>query len=461
MNQASSPRDRYYFIIISLVAALAGILFGFDTGVISGAILYINQLFHLTPQANGLVVSAVLMGALCGSAFSGWLTDHYGRKTILITVACIFISGTLITTLTPNIPILIIGRFIVGVAVGIASYTAPLYISEIAPPRFRGALVSLNQLAIALGIMISYIVDYIFAQTGSWRLMLGFGILPAVLLFVGMLFLPRSPRWLVAKGHHAKALAILRRIRGGDRDVDREVSEIRATLREKKLPWHFLFSKQIRPVLIIGTGLAILQQVTGINTLLYYAPTIFSMSGLAGSTAAIFKAMGIGVIFVLFTIVAIPLLDTVGRRKLLLIGLVGMAIGLGMMAAGLRHADPSHLMQTVLQIGVLLYIACFSFSLGPVMWLMITEIYPLSIRGVGASFATCMNWLSNGIVAFSFLSIIQAIGISSTFMIYFVMCILSIIFVYFLVPETKGISLERIEANLLENKKWRHLGDAS
>lgn len=457
--QQTKAHNRYYFIIISMVAALAGILFGFDTGVISGAILYINHLFHLTPTANGFVVSAVLIGALLGSAFSGKVTDHFGRKTILIIVACIFIVGTVLTSVANSVSLLVVGRIVVGIAIGIASYAAPLYISEIAPPKFRGALVSLNQLAIAVGILVSYIVDYVFAQSGNWRLMLGFGVIPALLLLLGMIFLPRSPRWLFAKGHHEKALQILHRIRGVDPKLEHEVQEMRATIEKGTAPWHFLFSKKIRPVLIIGAGLALLQQVTGINTILYYAPTIFSMTGIGGNADAIFKTMSIGAIFVLFTVFSLPLLDSLGRRKLLLSGLVGMAIGLLLMAMGLRHAHPTSTMQTLLTAGVLLYIACFAFSLGPVMWLMIAEIYPLKVRGVGASFATCINWASNGLVAFTFLSIVDTIGVSNTFLIYFVMCIVSLIFVYFLVPETKGVTLERIEVNLMQEKKWRHLGD--
>ena len=463
MASYHSSTNNYYFIIISMVAALAGILFGFDTGVISGAILYINQVFHLTPATNGMVVSAVLLGALLGSAFSGWLTDHYGRKTILMFVAGIFVVGTIITAVTPNVDLLVVGRIIVGVAIGIASYTAPLYISEIAPPKHRGALVSLNQLAIAIGILVSYVVDYVFAQmgTGQWRLMLGFGVIPAILLLFGMCFLPRSPRWLVAKGHHSKALAILRRIRGGNRNVDHEVSAIRATISQDKARWSLLFSKRVRPVVIIGAGLAILQQVTGINTILYYAPTIFSMAGHQTHSEAILTTMGIGGIFVLFTIVALPLIDVIGRRKLLIAGLIGMGAGLLLMAWGFKFPHPNTLEQHMIIAGVLIYIACFAFSLGPVMWLMIAEIYPLKVRGIGASFATCINWLSNGVVAFTFLSIVDKLGMSHTFMTYFMMCIVSIFFVYFLVPETKGVSLERIEANLLEEKKWRCLGDTS
>jgi sugar porter (SP) family MFS transporter len=458
MTKYNTASNNYYFVVIAMVAALAGILFGYDTGVISGAILYINNYFHLTPFTNGIVVSAVLLGALLGAAFSGNLTDAYGRKSVLITVAIIFVVGSLATAIANNLIFFILGRIVVGVAIGVASYAAPLYISEIAPPRHRGALVSLNQLAISIGILVSYVVDYIFAQGDAWRMMLGFGVVPALLLLFGMFFLPRSPRWLVSKGHHNKALAVLRLIRGGDRNVDHEVSAIRATLSEEKGTWRVLFSKKIRPVVIIGAGLAILQQVTGINTILYYAPTIFTLSGVHSNTAAIFSTMSIGAIFVLFTLVSLPLIDSLGRRKLLISGLLGMAVGLAMMSWGFAHKLAPHA-QVVLHAGVLIYIACFAFSLGPIMWLMIAEIYPLKVRGIGASFATCINWLTNGIVALSFLTIVDKIGISTTFMVYFAMCLVSIIFVYFLVPETKGVTLERIEANLLEDKKWRHLGD--
>ena len=442
-----------------MIAAIAGILFGYDTGVISGAILFINHQFHLNTITNGALVSAVLLGALIGAAFSGVLTDHWGRKTILIMVACFFVIGSIESALSPNLFLLIIGRIIVGIAIGIASYAAPLYISEIAPAKYRGALVSLNQLAISIGILVSYVIDYIFAQHDAWRLMLAFGVLPALLLLVGMIFLPRSPRWLMAKGHHDKALAILRRIRGGDRDVDHEVSAIRATINQEKVKWHLLFSKRIRPVVIIGLGLAVLQQVTGINTILYYAPTIFASNYQHGNSAAILTTMGIGAIFVLFTIVSLPLIDVVGRRKLLIVGLVGMAIGLLMMSWGFHNDDQTIQGKWMIHAGVLIYIASFAFSLGPIVWLMIAEIYPLRLRGLGASLATCGNWLSNGVVAFTFLSIVKGIGTSNTFLLYFVMCILSLLFVYFLMPETKGVSLERIEANLLEGKKWRHLGD--
>ena len=460
MSPASLPSEKsYYFIIIAMVAALAGILFGYDTGVISGAILFIRNDFQLTPMTNGIVVSSVLFGALIGALFSGRMTDYYGRKMILIVVALLFILGTLETALAPNMGALLVGRVVVGLAIGVASYAAPLYISEISPVRYRGALVSLNQLAIGLGILVSYVVDYVFAPQQAWRWMLGFGVFPAILLFVGLLFLPRSPRWMVSQGHYAKALEILHRLRGTFDAAEKELEAIRATVTNERMEWKVLFSKTIRPVVVIGIGLAVLQQVTGINTILYYAPTILTMTGYQGATGAILATMGIGAIFVIFTVISLPLIDLLGRRILLFAGLIGMAIGLLIMAYAFHSPQASLEIHWLTLGGMLLYIASFAFSLGPIMWLMIAEIYPLKVRGLGASLATCFNWLSNLIVAFSFLSIVQAIGVSTTFMIYFVMCLVSIVFVYFLVPETKGMSLEQLESNLLSGKKWRQLAD--
>lgn len=459
MNRASAASAKSYFVIIAMVAALAGVLFGYDTGVISGAILFIRNDFQLSPLANGMVVSSVLFGALIGALFSGRMTDYYGRKMILIMVALLFILGTLETALAPNEPALIIGRIAVGVAIGIASYAAPLYISEISPPRYRGALVSLNQLAISLGILTSYVVDYVFAPQQAWRLMLGFGVIPAVLLFIGLLFLPRSPRWMVSQGYYGKALEILHRLRGGLDAAEKELESIRATVTKERMEWKVLFSKTIRPVVVIGIGLAVLQQVTGINTILYYAPTILTMTGYQGASGAILSTMGVGAIFVIFTVVSLPLIDLVGRRALLFAGLIGMALGLLIMAYSFHVTQSSAVIHWLTLGGMLVYIASFAFSLGPIMWLMIAEIYPLKVRGLGASLATCCNWLSNLIVAFTFLSIVDAIGVSTTFMIYFVMCLVSMVFVYFLVPETKGITLEHFEANLLSGKKWRQLAD--
>ncbi|MCH9614117.1 MAG: Arabinose-proton symporter [Chlamydiia bacterium] len=441
-----------------MIAAIAGILFGYDTGVMSGAILFIKDEFHLTPGLNGLLMGSVLIGALIGALFSGRIADYFGRKRLLIMVAVIFVLGSVETALATNFQLLFWGRIVIGVAIGIASYTAPLYISEIAPAKHRGALVSLNQLAVAIGILISYIVDYFCSIAGTWRWMLGLGVIPALCLLFGMIFLPHSPRWMISKGFEKKARSILRKIRGHEAEIDAELEEIRMTTKEHKLHWRLLFSKLVRPVVCIGCALAFIQQVTGINTILYYAPTILKMSGFESNTSSILATMGVGVVFVVFTIVALPLIDRWGRRPLLMLGLAGMTIGLAFLSFIFDNKATHGIRDELAIISMMIYIASFAFSLGPIMWLMIAEIYPLKIRGVGASFATFINWASNFLVTATFLQLVGLFGQRGTFLIYMIMCIFSMIFIYFLVPETKGVSLERIEENLFSGKPWRHLG---
>lgn len=452
---------RFFSTIIAMIAALSGILFGYDTGVISGALLFIKQDFHLTDAASEVLVSAVLIGALLGAIFSGRLADHLGRKKLLVSDALIFIIGTAITVFFNSMVILFIGRVVVGLAIGVASYVAPLYISEISPATRRGALVSLNQLAITIGIFLSYIIDYYFAGTGAWRWMLGIGMVPAFCLFLGMLYLPDSPRWMVAKGMIEKARAVLKRTRTSTAHAEAELKEIQSSLNQQKGNWKMLFSKMVRPTLIIGAGLALLQQVTGVNTILYYAPTIFESAGFVGAQAAILATMGVGAVFVLFTLIGLPLIDTLGRRKLLFIGLCMMAVSLLMLSFTFfmnAHSASNHFLRWGSLISMLVFIAGFAISLGPIMWLMISEIFPLKVRGLGSSLATCVNWGSNWLVAITFLSLIDHLGSSGTFLIYAALCVVSIWFVHVLVPETKNVSLEQIEENLYAGKKSRDLG---
>lgn len=448
-----------YYLLMAFVAALSGILFGYDTGVMSGAILFIAEEYALTPAMNGIVVGAVLLGALTGAIVSGRVTDYFGRRKLLLIVALIFILGALGTAASPNIPVLIAGRIIVGIAIGIASYVGPLYISEISPQQHRGALVALNQLAISVGILLSYIIDYFFSFSDSWRWMLGLGVVPGFCLFLGMLYLPDSPRWILAQGLEDQARAILNMIRPTHREVEHELAQIKLTLKKEAVHWNIVFSKRVRPVLWIGFALAFIQQVTGINTILYYAPTILKMAGFGSDTVSILATMGIGVVFVIFTIASLPLIDRLGRRPLLLAGLVGMTIGLGVLSWLFKSPTTiPHSLQWLGLASIFLYIACFAFSLGPIMWLMIAEIYPLQVRGVGASMATCVNWASNLLVTVTFLQLVDWVGARGTFGIYMICSILSILFVYFLVPETKGVSLEEIEENLFAGKPWRDLG---
>jgi len=449
---------NYFFIVIAAIAAIAGILFGYDTGVVSGAILFINDEFHLSAQTNGIVVSAVLFGALLGAIFSGRLADHLGRKRLLLLDSIVFIVGTLTTAIGSTIGIIIAGRIGVGIAIGVASYVAPLYISEIAPAKYRGALVSLNQLAITLGILFSYIVDYHFAPLGEWRWMFAAGVIPAAIFFLGLLFLPDSPRWIAAKGRANQALTVLLRIHQNVQVAEDELAAIQANVHQQNgSNWKLLFSPRIRGTLTIGVGLAILQQVTGINTIIYYAPTIFKLAGFQSATTAILATMGVGIIFVLFTVIALPLIDTLGRRPLLLIGLAGMAVSLLMLSFAFSHPSHSAMLKWVSMGSMLAYIACFAFSLGPIMWLMIAEIYPLKVRGLGSSLATAANWGSNMFVALTFLTLIQLLGASGTFFIYFIISVTGLSFIYFLVPETKHVTLEQIESHLQTGLSLRKL----
>lgn len=440
-----------YVVLISFIAALSGILFGYDTGVISGAILFISDQFHLSSTFTGVVVSSVLVGACVGAIVSGRMTDWFGRKIMLMMDALLFIIGTLVTVCATSIVALIAGRIVVGIAIGIASFTAPLYISEISPKSIRGALVSFNQLAIAAGIFISYLVDYHFSKSGEWRSMFFAGIIPAILLLLGMFFLPFSPRWMVVKNQKEKALSILKKLRQCAVTAEAELHEIDLNLqKEKNHSWRNLFRPRMRRALLIGIAFSVMQQITGINTILYYAPTIFRMSGIHAASSAIFASISIGVVFLIFTVVSVLLIDRVGRKPLLYTGLILMAVSLCMMMES---------MQWLLLIGMLIYVMAFAISLGPIAWLMIAEIFPISIRGLGASIATFFNWASNGLVAMTFLSLIDHIGRSNTFLIYCISCILSLVFVYYFVPETKGYSLEQIELHLLSGNKLRELGN--
>ena len=450
-----AKQPRRFVKIVAGTAALAGLLFGFDTGVISGAILFIKGAFGLTPFAEEVLVSAALVGAVCGSTLSGRFTDVLGRKRAILITAAIFTVGSLLCAVAGSLPILIVGRLAVGVAIGVASYTAPLYISEMAPANLRGALVTLNQLAITSGILLAYVVDAAFAPSDGWRFMFAFGAIPAVVLGLGIAVLPESPRWLLLHRRKEEAINVLTRIRG-TQDVMPEVNEIL----EHAEPGHGkltdLFSPFVLPVLFCGISLAVIQQITGINTVIYYAPTIFQAAGFHSNEAAIVATAGVGVVNVLMTVVSIPLIDKVGRRPLLLISLSGMGVSLA--ALGIGFAVGGDALKWIGVLSLALYIASFAIGLGPVFWLLISEIFPLNVRGQAASVATMANWLSNFIVSLTFLSLLNALGSVWTFILYAVLCVVGVWFCLRFVPETKGVPLEVIERDLRARRPLRKLG---
>jgi sugar porter (SP) family MFS transporter len=441
----TTAKHQFKFVyVVAAIAALAGLLFGYDTGVISGALLFIRPQFNLGAAEEGMVVSGVLFGATLSAMLSGRLTDVFGRKRLIQVISVIFAIGSIICAMANSVAILVAGRVLLGLAIGVASYTAPLYISEVSPPSIRGALVGLNQTAITIGILASYMVDYAFAEHGQWQMMVGLGAVPGIILGAGMLFMPESPRWLAVVGREQEAKAVMALIREKD-EIEAELSEIKKTLTEQKGAWADLLSKAMLLPLAIGVGLAVFQQFTGINTVIYYAPTIFKLAGFQSNSVSILATAGVGVVNVIMTIIAISLLDRAGRRPLLLIGLVGMLVSLVTLSLAFANAEALPYLKWIGVGSVMFYVASFAISLGPVFWVMISEIYPLDVRGLAMSLATAVCWISNLVVSFTFPILVKYVGPPVTFAIYAAMTVLAIAFSYWIVPETKGLSLEEIE----------------
>jgi len=447
---------------LSAITALSGLLFGFDTGIISGALLFLQKDFTLTTTLKELIVSSVLPGAMAGSLLSGRLTDLFGRKRLMLAVATLFMLGTTLAALAPSVIQIILGRFFIGTSIGIGSYTAPLYIAEISPSALRGRLVSLNQLAITIGILTAFIISHIFTHIGgSWRWMISIGFIPAVLLLMGMVFLPESPRWLIRQNRTKEAVKSLKRLRG-TKNIDHELHDIQNSLQIKQASFREIFTPWILPVLLFGAMLGFMQQVTGINTIIYYAPTIFQMAGFHGASSATLATIGLGVVNVISTVFAVLFIDRIGRRPLLLTGLAGMCLSLlGLSLAFSQGADHLNILHWVALSCTFLYIICFAFSLGAILWLLVSEIFPLEVRGAAMSVAVFNCWLWNFAVSASFLTLLEHLGPTRTFLLYASMCVFSLIFCWYKAPETRGVTLEQIENNIRKRLPLRTIGQHS
>lgn len=440
---------RISYTLVAAIAALGGLLFGYDTGVISGALPFLQQDFQLTPLMQGVLTSVALGGAAVGAIVAGVLSDRFGRKPVILVVALVFMLGGILSAVATVLSVLLIGRTLVGIGIGVASILTPLYLAETAPPEKRGALVSLNQLMITVGILVSYLVGYALAEAGSWRWMLGLGALPGLVLFAGMLPLPESPRWLAGFGRTEEARMVLRALRGGDdQAAEQEMAHLRADLQqEQRLARQSdLKAQQTDRPMIIGVGLAIFQQITGINTVIYFAPAIFKAAGLGSTPATILATAGVGVVNVVMTIVAMRLIDSAGRRALLLTGLAGMAASLVVLALGFILGSQGGVLGWVTAGSLAAYVGFFAIGMGPVFWLLVAEIFPLATRARGTSAATFANWASNLVVALTFLVLVDAIGAAATFLLYAALSVAAFLFTRALVPETKGKTLEQIEA---------------
>jgi SP family galactose:H+ symporter-like MFS transporter len=438
--------NRKFVYLAAAVSALGGMLFGYDIGVISGAILFIKRDFSLSSGLEEIVVSAVLLGSLFGALAGGSLADRFGRRRLLVGTAIVFGLGAVGAALAPDTAWLILARVVAGTAIGIASFVAPLYISEIAPVETRGKLVSINQVALTSGIVISYLIDYAFAGAQAWRWMFALAAIPAAAFGFGLIFIPDSPRWLIGAGEVTEARAVLKRIRAPEQ-VEGELTEIQHSAAQQKAHWSELLSPQLRAPMIVGIGLAIAQQITGINTVIYYAPTIFKAAGMSSTSVAILASVGVGIVNVVMTLVAMQLIDRLGRRPLLLISLAGMAMSLFVLGLAFSLPQLSGSLGWIAVVSLMTYVGSFAVGLGPVFWLILSEIYPLRIRGRAMSVGTAANWITNLIVAVSFLTLTQVLGKPTTFWLYSAVSIGAWLFAFLLVPETKGKTLEQIEAH--------------
>ena len=446
MVTVTSAQARRNVVLTAAIAGLGGLLFGYDTGVIASALLFITPDFGLTSFESGLVVGAVPIGAVFGALGAGRLSDRYGRRLMILLSSVIFAGGALVSAAAGGTELLVIARLVVGVAIGLASATAPVYISEVAPPDIRGRLVTFFQLSVTIGILVAYIVGLVFEPSEGWRWMLGLGAVPAIVLGVGMLRMPQSPRWLVMVGENYKARAVLEKIRESDpAKIDEEMAEISDSLVAEPGGWRDLMQPVVKAALVVGVGLAILQQVSGINTVIYYAPTIIQFTGVDSDSSAILAAVGVGIVNVGMTIVAIRMLDRLGRRPLLLGGSLVMGLALTALALVFLGGSSSDVDSFIAVGALMLYVAAFAISLGPIFWLLNAEIYDLRVRSKAAAVGTMANWIFNFIVSLTFLILIDDLGRSGTFFFYAAICVLTFLFCLKLVPETKGKHLEDIQ----------------
>ncbi len=443
MNNAAI--NKKFIIAVSLVAALGGLLFGFDTAIISGAIPYISPYFHLDEYSLGWAVGCILIGCAFGAMFAGAIADKYGRRFTLLICALLFAISGIGTGLSYDFVLFVFFRLIGGLGVGAAAMVSPMYIAETVPAAWRGRLVSLYQLAIVLGILLAYFSNYLFDGIGvnNWRWMFMSQAAPSVIFWLMLMLVPETPRWLIKKGQKEEALEILSKISGSNLAAI-ELLEIEKSFKQDhddSSSLKLLFSKAYRPVLVIGVLIAVFQQITGINSILYYAPVIFKETGL-DTGSSLLQTIGIGLVNVLATFIAIGLVDRVGRKKFLLAG--SFLMGLSLVAVALcfqyRYFD-----NYIVLISMIIYVGAFGCTLGAVTWVYLSEIFPNKVRGLALSVATLSLWLADFVVTYTFPLMTGKLGTSYTMYCYAVFCALAFVYVFVKVPETKDRSLEEIE----------------
>lgn len=450
--------------LIAAISAITGFLFGYDEGIISGTLHVLIKEFSMNHVQTGIVTSALPFGAIFGSILLGFIlagryAQRIGRKPLLFVVASLYMLGGIVVSIAPNMAIIIVARVILGLAIGAGAVIAPLYISETAPASIRGRLITIYQLAITLGILLSFITNYLLIELVSWRIIYATVILPSLMLFIGVFFVPESPRWLVFKGEGKLALHILKKIRKGValREINHEFTAITKIVEdEKPAKWRELFSKVNRPLVIVGVVLFMFQQLSGINTVIYYAPSIFAQTGFESLSSQILATVVIGVVNVLSTLLAMSLVERLGRFHLLAIGFTGASISLAVIFVGSLVQFPY--MNWLSLLALISYIVFFAISIGPLPWVIMSEIFPLNVRGAGMGISSVSNWFFNAIVVLLFPIFAATLGVSNTFGIFSILCILGLVFTLRYIPETKGISLEAIEEYINLGKPLNQLG---
>jgi MFS transporter, SP family, arabinose:H+ symporter len=442
LNHSNMKKNSLYLYFICLIATMGGLMFGFDVAIISGAVPFIQPYFHWNELQLGWGVSSLLVGAIAGAFGSGVLSDMYGRKKVLIFVALFFAVSCTFTALATSSVIFISARLFGGLAVGAASVLSPMYVAEVAPPKNRGMLVAIYQLAIVLGILCSYTINYgLHNSDNNWRWMFATGIIPSVLFFIGLFFIPESPRWLYKAGREADSLKVLTRI-GGEALAKTEIQEIAKSLNGDmtSVSINELFKPSARKVVLIGFILAVFVQISGINTVIDYAPKILLAAGVEINNALLQTSL-VGLINFIFTFVAILFIDKLGRRSLYLIGSMGMVITLVLLAVSFYFK-----MEGIFTlICILSFIAFFAACIGPVFWTLLSEIFPNRIRGKAIAFASFTQWIFNFLVVLLFPHFLASVGGTKTFLFLAIMSLLQWLFTFLYVPETKGKSLEEIE----------------
>ena len=457
---SESAFNKSYIWVISLVAALGGLLFGYDWVVIGGAKPFYEKYFHLVdPAQQGWAMSCALVGCLLGAVLSGALTDRFGRKPLLVLSACLFAVSSAGTGFASSFYVFFSWRIAGGLAIGLASSLSPMYIAEVSPAKLRGRLVSINQLTVVIGILLAQVVNWLIArpvpasatadqilnswngQVG-WRWMFGVTVVPSLLFFVGMLFVPESPRWLAKKGAHAKARLTLAKI-GGTAYADQALLEIEATLMQAtdKAEFRKLLEPRVRKALLVGIVLAVFQQWCGINVIFNYAEEVFAAAGFTVSDI-LFNIVVTGAVNLIFTFVAMGLVDKAGRRALMLFGSAGLTVVYTLLGAA-YHAHRHGIYTLMLVVGA---IACYAMSLAPVAWVVISEIFPNQVRGTAVAIAVSALWIASFILTYTFPLLNHALGASGTFWIYAGICAIGFVFIKFQLPETRGKTLEEIES---------------